>query len=139
MAAMKFPTQRLNFTVAILCLPVLVGCGARGPAGREVAGSVSFQGTPLATGTIEFFSPDDPAQTCLTQVANGKYFIPGAGGLLPGTYGVRIESVFVRAARGEATDVVPKVVDIPAKYNSDTELTAEVGEQAQQTIDFQLE
>ena len=108
---MKFPVQRLISAAAILCLLILVGCGARGPVGREVAGSVSFQGTPLATGTIEFFSPDDPAQTWLTQVANGKYFIPGASGLLPGTYGVRIESVFVRAARGEATDVVPKVVE----------------------------
>ena len=136
---MRCPPRGSRTTATILGALLLVGCGAEGPAGREISGNVSYQGTPLASGTIEFFAADEDQQIWQTTVAQGKYFVPAASGLMPGSYGVRIQSVVVRAARSEATDPVPQVVDIPAKYNTQTVLTAEVGEDAEQTINFMLE
>ncbi len=122
----------------VLALGLAAGCSGGGDdLPREaVAGTVTLDGQPLANGVIQFNpagkdAAGSAAVSAGGQIAGGKFSIPREGGPVPGKYSVAIYS----AARGERTK--PAQVGggkpaelakelIPAKYNTATELTAEV-------------
>jgi hypothetical protein len=110
---------------------LLAGCGDRGPQRVAVSGTVTFNGKPLADGTIRFV----PTATASSPVAgadikDGKYTADIRGGVPVGTQRVEIEAYRVdpRAtkpgmpappmARG-----VPRIQYIPKRYNVDSQLS----------------
>lgn len=129
--------------VSLLSCSFLSGCGA--PTGDRVplAGEVTLDGQPLDRGSIEFH-PDDEGSITGGMVLDGKFEIPANQGAKPGKYLVRI------FASGNAIEVNPDEAPgpeadnqvseerIPAKYNTKTELTADIGNQGDDSLRFEV-
>lgn len=126
-------------------LPSLVGCGHDPNARQGVKGTVTFQGAPLDQGRIQFV----PATTGPTEagatIENGLYTVPPDPGLVPGSYKVSIFSYDKTGAKVQSTDLPgdPGATQfrerIPAKYNTATELTAEIKADGKNVADFKLQ
>src|SRR3954451_19184404 len=67
-----------------LVLPTLLGCGGTRTA---VSGAVTYDGAPLANGTISFFPVDGQGPTNGGPISNGKYSVRD---LVPGQKRVEI-------------------------------------------------
>ncbi len=126
----------------VLALISSVGCGGasyEGPPRVAVTGTVNFNGQPLAEGNI-FFVGDGELRQADGVIANGKFEIPEDVGPNAGSYQVRILSY--QSAGGAGADAgdsevgseeTDELVDdtrqiIPAMYNQQTSLTAEVSD-----------
>lgn len=134
------------FAVALL----LCGCGSgRDPHGRQaISGAVNFKGQPLDPGTIQFIASEtgkDASAGAL--IREGRYQIPREQGLPPGTYRVVITSPEANKTDGPimppghpGVKMPPLGTErIPAKYNRETTLTAEVTDGGANSFDFNLE
>ncbi|PQO35446.1 hypothetical protein [Blastopirellula marina] len=125
--------------VALILSVGAVGCGPASEAKAPIAGQVTLDGAPLPSGTVylrrsdgEFFSVD---------VAEGKF----VGEAMPGEY--RIEISAIRESTPDATAVAMYGADaptqrvnyIPARYNSDSKLTATVPDGGTANLKFELE
>lgn len=120
-------------------LSLVAGCGSGGgPATYAASGTVKFDGQPLKTGDIQF-EPETPG------------LAPDAGQIVNGSYSLKVKAgkkkVKITAAReipGKSTkgamgeDIIAKEDFIPANYNSQTELTAEVKASGSNTFNFDL-
>jgi hypothetical protein len=130
---------RLSSALIVFAALVLaVGCsGGDDDLPREaVYGTVFLDGKPLPDGSISFMPPGGFTGGIPTgggdTIKNGKFSISSETGLVPGTYNVSIYAPAPSAARtkpaqvggGKATEL-PKQM-IPAKYNTNTELKAEI-------------
>jgi hypothetical protein len=119
----------------------LAGC-SNNPLGREkISGKVTFQGKPLDAGEIEF-SPlgQEPTQSGTT-IKNGVYNLSTEHGLPPGTYRVMISSMkggWTAEAREAGRPRTRAVEQLPAKYNTKSELTVEVKKGGANRFDFDL-
>lgn len=143
-------TQRNYTTVgaALLTMAVgltIVGCGADTGGRVPLAGQVTLDGTPLDRGTIEFHSSGGGSVSG-GAIRDGRFEIPAAQGVTPGSYEVRIYSA---SESGEVAnpDEPPgpeaerQVAQerIPARYNTQSELTTQVGEDGATDLKFDLE
>lgn len=128
----------------------VVGCGGATDDldRRAVSGNVTLDGAPLPSGMISF----DPAGGTADAVpvgaviSNGSYSIPAATGPVPGNYKVSIRSSTATdeppadEMPGEAPAPKKGAKDpIPAKYNTNSELTAEVPASGSAPINFDLQ
>jgi hypothetical protein len=122
------------------------GCGGSsdGLPREAVSGSVTFDGQPLAKGTIQFDSASDKLPTTgMATINDGKYTIHRAEGLVPGTYKVVIAS-FTEVAETKLLHGVPgKPAPAPKNlvsklYNRDSKLTAEVKEGQPNEFNFEV-
>lgn len=106
-----------------------------------VKGKISFKGTPLDKGSIEFHpvSPDLKSFSGAT-IENGAYAIPAEKGLQPGEYKVMISS----ADQEGATEEVPGESNqlakdrIPPEYNVNTKLTVTLESGKENTFDVEI-
>jgi hypothetical protein len=134
---------------------VVSGCSSGDELPREaVSGTVMLDGQPLAGGVIQFTpaSPEIP-QGGGSPITGGRFSIPRAQGLVPGTY-----RVTVNAASSETTVPKGEPVEpgkppepgrptrtarakelIPAKYNAESELKAEVKKGVPNEFTFTLQ
>lgn len=123
---------------ALVSLGVLfsVGCGGGPPRDtiadrQEVSGTVTWQGKPLAWGTISFEPlTENPNAGTSADIEAGKFTIPRSRGPGPGTYRIRISGghnpADNPAVAGAATDDAPPKSMVPEAYNTKSKLTAEV-------------
>jgi hypothetical protein len=113
-------------------LLALVGCGTSGPAMYPVTGSVTVDEQPVENGSIVFFPQDGQGATAGGEITAGKYTIqctPGAK---------RVEISATKEISTGGPESMPDFVSItPAKYNTDSELTATVAE-GENVFDFSL-
>jgi hypothetical protein len=141
----------------------IVGCGET--LGVGVSGIVTYKGQSIKEGLITFIptagtgGPGGGAN-----IDDGHYHIPRRGGLLPGKYRVEIRSfeetgkeeskkvvqaqLFGRSISEVSSDaaVIEKVQKtrlekkntIPKRYNENSELTKDLHDQADVTVDFEL-
>ncbi len=123
------------------------GCGGGDGLDRQpVSGSVSLDGAPLKEGQIQFFPASNSAEAIATggTITDGKYSIPKAEGPIPGTYTVQITASGGEQAKPEGNDGMPGTGPkhdkelIPARYNAQSMLKAEVKSGADNTFDFPL-
>ncbi len=127
----------------LLLLPSFVGCN-KNPLGRlAVSGRITLDGKPLDKGTIEFRPQAGGASVGSGGViTNGAFAIPTLQGLPPGKYDVRIFSG--RPDDSPLPEGVPPGVNrpwierIPARYNVQTTLVAEVSASGSNTFNFDL-
>ncbi len=122
------------FLSMIALLPVLFGCGADTGGRAGVSGTVTLAGNPLESGTIQFVTADG-SQMSGSTITAGKYEVPAAQGLVPGTYTVRVSSIQSAAtteeAPGDSSVVEAQNKElIPPEYNTDSKTTAEIKEGA---------
>jgi hypothetical protein len=102
---------------------------------EAITGTVTFDGGPLARGTIQF-RPATQAEATASgaMIDDGRFAIPRDQGLVPGKYKVQIDSredAAAPLAGGELPGAIPVAKKkpaalIPPRYNTRTELTAEV-------------
>ena len=126
-----------------------LGCGGSADdLPREaVSGIVTLDGKPLPAGAIQFFPSANAGGVAVSggsAVEEGAFSIPREYGLVPGSY-----KVAINAAESEGSDSKTKgqkrrqsapVKDvIPAKYNSQTTLTAEISKGGSSSLKFDLQ
>src|SRR6056297_1516134 len=121
---------RCVFTIgSLVCLSALIGCGGPATDRVPVAGEVTLDGQPLDRGSIEFHPDGEEGTVTGGVISEGTFEIPAVQGAKPGNYSVRI------FASGGDVEVAPdeppgpegegQVSEerIPAKYNTETELS----------------
>ena len=127
----------------LACLTILSGCGGDSRR-RGIEGTVTLDGAPLAEGYISF-RPElgSPGPTAGDAIADGKYSIATEGGTFDGTF--RVEITASRPTGNKIPDrFTNELVEeyaqyLPARYNTESELTAEVTEEGENQFDFTLE
>jgi hypothetical protein len=135
--------HRLNVRLCVLAvLPAVAmfnGCGASERLGVE--GTVTLDGTPLAKGYITFRpQPGTASPSAGANITDGKFSVARKGGLMPGKFRVEITASRVtnRMVRSRLTGKMRPAEEqyIPAKYNSESKLEAEVGASGPHHLEF---
>ena len=124
---MKLALQTVVIIVVGACLLPLIGCESpdesRLPSRDKVTGTVTLDGQPVDNGSITFFSEKDAAQgiQASASIKDGKYEIL----VTPGLKQVKIS---------QTVETRPHLFEnlIPEKYNSKTELDADVSQENRQ-------
>jgi hypothetical protein len=96
------------------------GCAETGPELAPVTGRITLDGNPLVKADI-VFQPDDsrPPSAGRTD-ADGRYQLAYKRGVMGGTVGSNTVQITI------SSDVVANPPNIPARYNTESELTREV-------------
>lgn len=132
--------------VFLLTTFVVAGCGPSEPKRYKVIGTVKYKGQTIPNGTITF-TPEDPSVKSAggAAIKDGKFEILQAAGLYAGKYKVSINYPDPKRSPpapkdGEAPgESGREVADLlPAKYNRDTELRAEVTANGPNDFTFDL-
>ena len=123
----------------VLCLTALwVGCGRSGPQTYEVSGHVTLGGQPVAAGQILFRAADGSEAGWAGQIVDGRYTLRSTPGKkrveITATREVRMAA---KSASGEPALNFESY--IPQKYNSQSELTADVTADGRNQFDFPLQ
>jgi hypothetical protein len=111
-----------GFLTLVVGLAALAG-GCGGKPRAKVHGTVTFDGKPIRSGTIEFFPLDGKGQSAGTSITDGVYSVDASVGEMR----VTINAIEV-TGRHPAYDTKdsPMIEDvrnpIPARYNIQTEL-----------------
>jgi hypothetical protein len=132
----------------VAALAALAGCGggvATDDRPRQaISGTVTLDGRPLATGSIQF-QPASAQESVVAGaiITDGKYSIPRDQGLVPGTYSVSISSVESSSPPpgppGPSGPPSQGPQDlVPAKYNTQSTLTVKVEPGNAKPFDFAL-
>ena len=119
----------LAWTAVWLFLTVTIGCGQSNRA--AVSGQVSFDGKAVADGAISFVpAGDNPGLPAWGKIQAGRYSIPTNTGPALGTNRVEIrwtrKTGRLRPAHGPMPPEEEFEEAIPARYNSHSELKAEI-------------
>lgn len=148
---------RIQVLSGLILLLVLPGCRqAVDEEGRKnISGVITLDGQPVSEGNIRIVPVETQKRSGASLVGadksftDGKYSLLRDAGLFAGTYKVFISSSkYVDAKTGEDATDVQYTADpdkykslelIPQKYNKKSELTITVGEDKNQTFDFNLE
>lgn len=135
--------------LSLLCCATFIGCGASQEPRIIATGVVTFDGNPISEGVISFIPLDlTKGVTMDARLSDGRYTILSNHPQVKGRYRVEIQgykstgrevpnllvSDRQKASRGEMEEKQPYV---PAKYNVNSELTAEITEKTS-SIDFEL-
>lgn len=133
--------------VAGLVLLVFCGCGgAEGPATVNVSGSVSLDGKPVSSGQIIFNDVAGTEKAYAGVIQDGTFSFPSTVGQkkvsISSPQEVAGSSALVGGIPGDpvsAENPAPQIVEsIPAKYNEQTELIADVSTTGDNTFPFDL-
>ncbi|WP_425613418.1 hypothetical protein NA78x_003250 [Anatilimnocola sp. NA78] len=122
-------------TVAALSILSLAGCG--GSSAVKVAGNVTFQDKPIENGEIIFVPADSKVPAVAGKIEQGKYVCevpPGASQVKVTAYR-EVPGKFDTSNPGQKNPLIEMY--IPEKYNSKSELSAEV-DPSKPTLDFKL-
>lgn len=133
-------TIRLAPTLVVLAVALSgLSCGSSDqPELGQVSGTVTMDGKPLPNAQV-VFSPEKGRPSMAITDESGKYaltYIRDVKGAVPGKHTVRITAV--RVSTSDREGAAPVKEPIPAKYNANTTLTAQV-EPGENTVDFALE
>ena len=126
-----------TFTLFACSMLLLAGCpGPAAPENQTVTGTVTFDGEPVAEGEIVFRDTDGQTRSCGGQIVDGTYSFEAS----PGSKKVEITALRVVPGKMDTSnpgqEVPLKEPYIPAKYNTESTLTAEVS--GADPIDFAL-
>jgi hypothetical protein len=102
----------------------LLGCSNSPPTGDAHA-NINLDGKPLLKGSMRFFPLDGKSPTSGGKVQDGKLFVPGVS---VGKHRIEIEALIVKPGTPAtaSVDEVETVQLIPARYNTNSELTWEI-------------
>ncbi len=120
--------HRIRFVPLFVFLAgaIVFGCGRSGLDTQPVSGKVTFDGQPIAEGRITFRGTGSDPRAFSAEIKNGQYQMEAMAGQM------KVEVIASRPVPGKFDESNPgeKVpvgeMYIPAKYNSQSELTAEV-------------
>ncbi len=145
MARPNAPIGRPAPAILILAaIAAIAGCGGPpdGLPRRAVDGMVIYDGSPLPTGSIEFESEskeNGKAMHAGGPIFEGKFSFPRDEGLVPGRYKVIIYAAIAAPQKPEEEGKVPRRDIIPARYNAESILTAEIKDSGFNVLEFILD
>lgn len=150
MKIIKFST----YLVLLLAMMAAAGgCGGDGLPRQPLSGKVTLDGQPIESAVVTFTptNTSGSSTSAAAEVKSGSFSISRADGLIPGSYRVSISStkeVPAKPSRKKETDSVtgeeitpPSTTlaeALPARYNTRSELTAEVAEAGPNEFTFTL-
>lgn len=130
--------QRVSsFAVVLAAVSLLAGCGGGGADLQPVSGTVTYDGQPIESGRIMFRETQGEQRAFSAEIVNGAYKAETATGPM------RVEVIGSRLVPGKFDESNPgeKVpmgeMYIPEKYNSRSELTADI-QPGENTVNFDL-
>jgi hypothetical protein len=124
-------------------LGVQAGCGPSNPLGRKaISGTVTLDGAPLASGSIEF-TPLGGGVSSGAVIEAGKYQIPAESGLPPGKYRVSIvdnpPAAPLPPGHMPGDDLPPQPKPrVPPSWNQNSTHEIEVTQQGPNRFDFSI-
>ena len=127
MRSTRFRLPLLAIALGFVLVPA--GCEPAGAKLNPVAGSVTWKGQPVKSGTINFRS-DDGKSVGTGVIVDGKYSIPAISGLPAGKYAVAIsypdpKIPAPRADEPPGPSTFAREM-LPAKYAEGKELKADI-------------
>jgi hypothetical protein len=122
-----------HYALPLLGLLVASGCGEQREPLYPVSGEVTFEGEPLAEGTIAFV-PLDGRTPHSTPVTAGKYEVE----LPAGPQKVIIEASRFIGPEDKVMGLRPREQYLPDKYNVDSTLEIDVKAEQENKFDFPL-
>ncbi len=125
------PSSRLAPIVLVLAA-VAAGCSRSDLV--EVSGAVAWKGQPVETGEIVFLPANKSIAPAAGRIRGGRYKLLSK----PGKMRVEIQAVRKTGKRDPREGFEITELYIPAKYNSNSELAAEVDAEGKNEINFQL-
>ncbi len=143
----------MSLLAKILCvcgLGVAAGCSeSHDPRGARypVTGTVTLDGEPLSGAQIVFLCEGkNGAMNAVGTIADGSFSLSEIDGPLAGTWRVKIVAQMIDLDEFEAArdrdvnkEVDTNVVVIPHRYNTNSELIAEIKSEGENKLDYQLE
>jgi hypothetical protein len=115
---------KLKIDIAPICFVLLAmslaGCSNTGPEIAPVTGRITLDGKPLEKADIIFQPADSKPPSSARTGADGRYQLAYKRGVMGGTVGSNTVQITI------SSDVVANPPNIPARYNSESELTKEV-------------
>lgn len=137
--------DRFVFSLLLLASTQLCGCADRREEGRYVLnGNVTYDGEPVADGTIELFPTGGPnGKPSGAKIVDGRYEMERLLGPGLGTYRVVILAQRPSGRKVPVDEGSSEMIDVPAQfippmYNERSTLTVEVTGDAE-GVDFDLE
>ncbi len=133
-----------KLVVPSVCLLLFcTGCGTSTDR-LPLEGTVLYQGKPLEQGHITFLTTSGaPGPVCGAVIRDGSFEIPTEQGLAPGSYRVQISSrggIAPQTPEEMAAGASPRAKELlPAKYNDESTLTAEIATGSPNELVFSLE
>jgi hypothetical protein len=126
-----------------LLLLLAAGCGRS----SGVEGSVTLDGAPVEGGTILFVAGPNQPDKAHAEIHAGKFALPSGKGPPPGNYWVQIYWLKPTGKRSnnpaeywdpkDVDQAGPKAEMIPSKYNTRTQLNAEI-KSGMNTLNYDL-
>ena len=132
---MRGHSVRLQLVCLAASLLLITGCGggSDAPTTVKVEGTVTFDGEPLSKGSIVFDPVDGKGGSSAGGIENGKFMFDSQLGQ---------KKVLISASRdtGEKDQYDEPITEsyIPAQYNSETTLTANVKADGENKFSFEL-
>jgi hypothetical protein len=125
----------------VIGLSSLLGCGHGGRV--SVEGTVTLDGRPLGKGQIQFSPlPGSTGPTAGADVVDGKFAIAPADGPFAGKFRVQISQVGLTGRKvldPRSNSMVAEYAQIlPARYNTESRLEAEVTSGGPNRLEFAL-
>jgi hypothetical protein len=136
--------QRWKVGTVLVALVALGGCGGANPLGRQaIRGTVTLDGVPLASGSIEFTPLEGSGVGSGAVIEAGKFEIPAEGGLPPGKYRVSIvdnpPAPPLPAGHMPGDDLPPQPKPrVPATWNQQSQQQIEVTERGPNRFEFHI-
>lgn len=121
--------QQYGSLLALCTVAGIFGCGKS--SAPTVHGKVTLDGESVSMGSIEFHPQGSGGTKAAAAIEQGAYAIPATTKMQPGKYRVQISWMkptgkkIASADPGITADEMREAV--PAKYNTATTLTAEIG------------
>ena len=134
-------TTACRIVFAALCVAGVSGCGGPSPpVTAPVSGTVSYDGKPIADGSITFAAVDGSCAPSVLQIAEGRY----EGRVVVGEKRIEIRATRQAertgsAATGPGGDEGPVLENfIPAAYNDASQLTRTIDPPGPVVVDLDL-
>jgi len=133
------------YPLALLMLAVIavLPAGCRDTRRQSIEGTVTIDGQPMAEGCVRLI-PDEGTSgpTAGAIISNGRFTIDGAKGTFAGRF--RVEILATRPTGQSTVDPVTgervpvRAQYVPARYNAESELTAEIVAGQPNRLEFNL-
>lgn len=125
--------RSLGIGLIAVVIGMMAGCTPSPPPVFPVAGVVSLDGVPLAEGEIYFVLPGDPPT--ILPIKDGRF----EGKTQAGVHRVEICAYRPRSGKAEMPGMtLPPENYLPARYNSESKLSAEVTASGPNQFEFAM-
>jgi hypothetical protein len=127
------PRRRPLTMCSLMACALVAGCQKKGDL-VDVAGTVTWKGQPMPSGMVVFKPSDSHQAPAGGKINDGRFALKTK----PGNMKVQIEAVRATQNRDPQTGAFLGEMYVPARYNRETALEADVTREGKNSFDFPL-